>query len=173
MAISNAPIGPPAELSSRSRPESPEVSRATDHHPSAITTSQQLASLRIGPAREEHLLAPFMPCAESRGEARCQSILILKRKPRGEANYPGVQPTRSQHEVSEEDGCCNGSKWPDPSASNIDQMGHRGYQGNPEFDGEKTLNQAGRTWSWRCHSNRKRSLDGMDNCQIAAEHRKA
>ncbi len=30
------------------------------------------------------------------------------------------------------------SRWPDPSASNIDPMGHRGYRGKPEFRREKT-----------------------------------
>jgi hypothetical protein len=43
MAINNAPMGPPVELSSRSGPESPEVSRATDHHPLSMTASQLLA----------------------------------------------------------------------------------------------------------------------------------
>ncbi len=43
MAITSAPMGPLVELSSRSGPESPEVSTATDNHLFATTTSQLLA----------------------------------------------------------------------------------------------------------------------------------
>jgi hypothetical protein len=70
MAITSAPMGPPVELSSRSCPESPEVSRATDHHPLSMTASQLLAFSHSFDLRQKNII-PAARASRHRARPLC------------------------------------------------------------------------------------------------------